>query len=105
MHGGAGRACAVRRSAKAGARNRLSATRMSWLVGSSEGASAAVSAIAPLHVRDRANDQLLEHRPVEVGQPLEVQTGLGNPVWAELGQQGLPLVFLGDQVDHQLSTT
>lgn len=61
--------------------------------------------IAPPHVRDRAGDQLLEHRPIEVGQPLEVQTGLAHPVRAEPGQQGLLLVLLRYQVDHQLATT
>jgi hypothetical protein len=47
--------------------------------------------MATLHLRDRAADELLEDRPVEIGQAPEVQAGLAHAVPAEAGPQGLLL--------------
>jgi hypothetical protein len=48
--------------------------------------SAAALPIAPPDIGDRAGDELLEHRRVEISQFLEVQTRLADRVLAKLGQ-------------------
>jgi len=46
---------------------------------------------------------LLEHRVVEIGQPLEVRARLAHLVLAEPGQQGLLTVAFAIQVHHQFA--
>ena len=50
------------------------------------GLGAAARPIAPPDLCDRAGDELLEHRRVEISQLLEVQTRLADIVLAKLGQ-------------------
>src|SRR5262249_4994706 len=45
-----------------------------------------VLAIAPPHFSDRRGEQFLQHHPIEIGQPLEVQTGLAHLMRAEPGE-------------------
>src|SRR5688572_4267580 len=57
----------------------------------------------PSDLCDRAGDELLEHRYVEIAQLLEIQTRLAHLVLANLGQQGLLSVSFRRQVHHQLA--
>jgi hypothetical protein len=54
--------------------------------------------MTPHYLRDRTDDELLEHRLIEIGKLLEVQTGLAHLVLTEPGQQGSPLLSFVYQV-------
>ena len=51
----------------------------------------------------RPGDQLLQNFLVEICEPLEVQAGLAQPVFAEFGQERRLLAARGHQVDDQLA--
>lgn len=58
--------------------------------------------VSTLHRSHGLRHQCFEDIEVDVGQALDVQTGLGGLVLAELGKQGFLPVEAGDDVDGEL---
>src|SRR5689334_24172459 len=61
------------------------------------------STLFPYTTLFRSGDQLLEHRPIEVGESFEVEAGLAHLVPAHPRQQGPLRIALGHQVDDERS--